>query len=199
MSDEIQFSAKETELKALSTKKMTQKKKRYYVPNENDDLTKTFNSGLKALNEIDLINKHGVKFSLHYVYPAISKRTWAHIIKTSPQLKMYSGIDVLIEVSGEVWELIDQEQKNILLEHELAHLHLTENDEGILNIRLLQHDLQDFKKIISKYGVEWTQQCDLIKTQLVEIANERKAKQKELVKNSGKKCGRPRTRYLTVG
>ena len=195
MSDEIQYSAKEEELKSLSTKKMSQKKKRYYVPNENDDLTKTFNSGLKALNEIDMINKHNVKFSLHYVYPAISKNTWAHIMKTSPQLKMYSGIDVLIEVSGEVWELLDQEQKNILLEHELMHLYLTENDDGVLSIKLAQHDLQDFKKIISKHGIEWTQRCDLIKSQLAEAALERKAKEKE-AKGSGKKRGRPRTKYL---
>jgi len=194
MSEEIQYSPKEEELKSLATKTMNQKKKRYYVPNENDDLTKTFNSGLKALNEIDLINKHNVKFSLHYVYPAISKRTWAHIMKTSPQLKMYSGIDVLIEVSGEVWELLDQEQKNILIEHELMHLYLTENDDGVLTIKLAQHDLIDFKKIISKYGLEWTQKCDLIKSQLEENAKEKKAKEKE-AKGTGKRRGRPRTRY----
>jgi hypothetical protein len=197
MSEEIVYSAKEEELRALSSKKMSQKKKRYYVPNDNDDFTKIFNSELKALNQIDLINKHDIKFSLHYVYPAISKRTWAHIMKTSPQLKMYSGIDIIIEVSGDVWELLDDEQKHILIEHELMHLYLTENDDGVLSIKLAQHDLQDFKKIISKHGIEWTQKCDLIKAQLEEIAAERKLKEKESA-STGKKRGRPRTRYLNT-
>jgi len=191
--DVTDFSAKEEELKTLSTKKMALKKKRYYVPNDNDDFTATFNKSLKLVNNYDLIDKHNIKFSLHYVYPCISKNTWAHIIKTSPQLKMYTGIDVIIEVSGNVWELIDQQQKDILLEHELMHLWLNENDDGVLSIKLLQHDLIDFKKIISKYGIQWTEQRDLITSQLEELEKERKEKEKAaaIANGTAKKRGRP--------
>lgn len=194
MSDVTEFSAKEEELKVLSVKKMNAKKKRYYIPNENDDLTKTFEKCLKLCNESDMVEKHNVKFSLHYVYPYISKDVWAHIMKSSPQLKMYSNVDYIIEVSGGIWELIDQNQKDILIEHELMHLYITENDEGVPKYQLQGHDLEDFKKIISKYGIEWTEQRDLITAQLEELEEERKAKEKEAAIKSGKlrRPGRPR-------
>lgn len=194
MSDVTEFSAKEEELKVLSTKKMTAKKKRYYIPNVNDDLTKTFEKCLKLCNDCDMVEKHNVKFSLHYVYPYISKDIWAHIMKSTPQLKMYSDVDYIIEVSGGIWELIDQNQKDILLEHELMHLYITENDEGVPKLQLQTHDLEDFKKIISKYGIEWTEQRDLITAQLTELEEERKAKDKEAAIKSGKlrRPGRPR-------
>ena len=194
MSEVIQYSPKEEELKQLCSKKMSHKKKRYYIPSETDDLHVTFNKCLNLCNDYDLVKKHDVKFSIHYVYPCISKTTWAHIMKSSPQLKMYSDVDIIIEVSGDIWELLDQTQKDILLEHELMHLYLTENDEGELKIQLQGHDLEDFKKIISKYGIEWTEQRELISAQLEELENERKAKEKqEAIKNGTlKKRGRPR-------
>lgn len=194
MSDITEYSAKEEELKVLSIKKMSEKKKRYYIPNADDDLTKTFNKCIKLCNDADLVEKHNVKFSLHYVYPYITKDVWAHIMKSSPQLKMYSDVDYIIEVSGNIWELIDQTQKDILLEHELMHLYITENDEGVPKYRLQGHDLEDFKKIISKYGIEWTEQRDLINAQLEEMEEERKAKEKEAAIKSGKlrRPGRPR-------
>lgn len=197
MSDVTTYSAKEEELKVLSVKKMKAKKKRFYVPNDNDDLTKTFQKCLKLCNDYDMTEKHNIKFSLHYVYPYISKTTWAHIMKSSPQLKMYSDVDIIVEVSGDVWELIDQEQKDILLEHELMHLYITENDEGVPNIQLQGHDLEDFKKIISKYGIEWTEQREAISAQLEELEREKKAKDKEaaIANGTAKKRGRPRKHF----
>ena len=194
MSEITDFSPKENELKVLSLKKMVTKKKRYYVPNANDDLSKTFEKCIKLCTDSDMVEKHNVKFSLHYVYPYISKDIRAHIMKSSPQLKMYSDVDYIIEVSGSVWELIDQTQKDILLEHELMHLYITENDEGVPKFQLQGHDLEDFKKIISKYGIEWTEQRDLITAQLETLEEERKAKEKDAAIKSGKlrRPGRPR-------
>lgn len=194
MGDVTTYSKKETELKALCVKKYKAKKKRYYAPNETDDLTVTFQRCLKDCNDYDMADKHNLKFALHYVYPYISKTTWAHIMKTSAQMKMYSDVDIIVEVSGDVWEMLDQTQKDILIEHELMHLYLNENDEGVLNIQLQGHDLEDFKKIISKYGIEWTEQRDLIQSQLEELELEKKAKEKETAINNGtlRRVGRPR-------
>lgn len=194
MGEVTTYSKKETELRALCTKKYKAKKKRYYAPNDADDLSVTFQNCLKECLDYDMVDKHNIKFALHYVYPYISKTTWAHIMKTSPQMKMYSDVDIIVEVSGDVWEIIDQKQKDILLEHELMHLYLNENDEGVLNIQLQGHDLEDFKKIISKYGIEWTEQRELIQAQLEELEEDKKAKEKEEAIKSGKlrRVGRPR-------
>ncbi len=194
MSEVIEFSKKETELRALAIKNASIKKKRFYAPNENDDFTQTFNKCLEQCEAYDLVKKHNIKFALHYVYPFISKDTWAHIMKATPHMKMYSGVDIIIEVSGGIWELIDQTHKDILIEHELMHLYLTENDEGVLNVQLQDHDLQDFKRIIKKYGIEWTEQKDLINSQMEDIEAERKVKEKEAAIACGKlrRPGRPR-------
>jgi len=194
MGEVTTYSKKESELKVLCTKAYKAKKKRYYAPNETDDLTVTFNKCLKDCLDYDMVDKHNIKFALHYVYPYISKTVWAHIMKTSPQMKMYSDVDIIVEVSGDVWEIIDQTQKDILLEHELMHLYLNENDEGVLNIQLQGHDLEDFKKIIAKYGIEWTEQRDLIQAQLEDLEADKKAKEKEEAIKSGKlrRVGRPR-------
>lgn len=194
MAEVTTYSKKEEDLKVLCTKKTVIKKKRYYVPNEDDELTKIFNKCLKECSEYGLVEKHNVKFSLHYVYPYISKNTWAHIIRTGPQLKMYSDIDYIIEVSGQIWEIADDKQKDILIEHELEHLLLSENDEGVIKMQMTGHDLEDFIKIIKKYGIDWTEQRSAIQARLEELEEERKLKEKDEAKKNGtaKKRGRPR-------
>ena len=48
------------------------------------------------------------------------------------------------------------EQIKILLEHELMHIDIVPTDNG-LKFGIRPHDLEDFKYIIDKYGVDWNE------------------------------------------
>lgn len=189
MSNVTTYSKKETELRELCQKKFKLKNKRYYVPHTNDELNNIFNKSLKENEHWDIIDSKGIKFAVHYVYPYIQKTTWAHIFHADPHLKMYSDIDYIIEVSGQIWELLDEEQKNILIEHELEHLYITETDEGEVKQQLQTHDLEDFVKIIKKYGIDWVEQKTCIESQFIEMEAERKAKEKAEKKQEKKASG----------
>ena len=76
------------------------------------------------------------------VSPYISKTVLGRCIKSNRELRFYSGFDYIIEVSGNVWDKLDDEQKYILVFHELLHIDITskKNGEPALNIR--DHTIQ---------------------------------------------------------
>ena len=56
------------------------------------------------------------------VYPNISKQRAAKCMKATREVKYYSGNDYLIEISGELWDMLDNDTKELLLYHELLHI-----------------------------------------------------------------------------
>src|SRR5690554_5456107 len=56
------------------------------------------------------------------VYPNISKQRAAKCIKSSREVKYYSGNDYLIEISGELWDMLDSETREMLVYHQLLHI-----------------------------------------------------------------------------
>ncbi len=90
------------------------------------------------------------------VYPHISKQKAAKCIKASREVKYYSGNDYLIEVSGELWDMLDSKTKEMMIYHELLHLDPTfksKTQEWKMNIR--RPDFADFYSINDKFGNEW--------------------------------------------
>lgn len=90
------------------------------------------------------------------VYPHISKQKAAKCIKASREVKYYSGNDYLIEVSGELWDMLDSKTKEMMIYHELLHLDPTfksKTQEWKMNIR--KPDFADFYSINDKFGNEW--------------------------------------------
>lgn len=53
-----------------------------------------------------------------------------------------------------------EEQFKILLFHELLHIGITPADDGGENYSIINHDLEDFKIIIDKYGTDWSVKND---------------------------------------
>ena len=103
---------------------------------------------------LDDVKEAEVGFVL--VYPYISKNTAGRCIKASAEMKLYSGYDYVVEMSGDLWDKLDEEKQYILMFHELMHIMPTYNDKkGEWNFGLVDHDVQDFRKIINKYGVDW--------------------------------------------
>ncbi|WP_018126379.1 putative metallopeptidase [Balneola vulgaris] len=90
------------------------------------------------------------------VYPNISKQRAAKCMKATREVKYYSGNDYLIEISGELWDMLDNETKEMMLYHELLHIDPTfksKTQEWKMNLR--KPDFSDFYTINDKYGNEW--------------------------------------------
>lgn len=108
------------------------------------------------------LDVHPAKIEYINVYPNITKTTAAKCVKTGKELKFFSNLDYVIEISGELWDVLDQDTKRILLEHELRHILVLQNDKsGDWVFKIRKHDLQDFGKIVSRHGVEWIKKVKL--------------------------------------
>jgi predicted metallopeptidase len=90
------------------------------------------------------------------VYPHISKQKAAKCMKATREVKYYSGNDYLIEVSGELWDMLDSNTKEMMIYHELLHIDPTfksKTQEWKMNLR--KPDFSDFYSINDKFGNEW--------------------------------------------
>lgn len=90
------------------------------------------------------------------VYPNISKQRAAKCMKATREVKYYSGNDYLIQVSGELWDMLDSETKEMLVYHELLHIDpvfRAKYQEWKMNLR--KPDFQDYYRINDKFGNEW--------------------------------------------
>lgn len=90
------------------------------------------------------------------IYPHISKQKAAKCMKATREVKYYSGNDYLIEVSGELWDMLDSKTKEMMIYHELLHLDPTfksKTQEWKMNLR--KPDFADFYTINDKFGNEW--------------------------------------------
>lgn len=117
-----------------------------------------------------MIDTHPAKIGYVLVTPNISKTIPAKIIKTSKELKFFSGLDYVIEVSGEIWDALDKETKKVLLEHELRHILVLQNDKsGDWTFKIRKHDVQDFSKVISENGIEWIKKIKLCLSSIYDL------------------------------
>ena len=69
--------------------------------------------------------------------------------------RQFIAHDYLIKIYEPNVAYMTNEQKMILMEHELMHIHAYENKDGDLQIRTTPHDCNDFRDIIEKYGYDW--------------------------------------------
>tara|TARA_R110002096_G_scaffold86990_6_gene199816 strand:+ start:3094 stop:3585 length:492 start_codon:yes stop_codon:yes gene_type:complete len=90
------------------------------------------------------------------VYPNISKQKAAKCMKATREVKYYSGNDYLIEVSGELWDMLDNDTKEMVLYHELLHIDpsfKSKTQEWKMNLK--RPDFSDYYTINDKHGNEW--------------------------------------------
>ncbi len=90
------------------------------------------------------------------VYPNLSKQRAAKCMKATREVKHYSGNDYLIEISGELWDMLDNDTKEMMLYHELLHVEpifKSKTQEWKMQIR--KPDFADFYTINDKFGNEW--------------------------------------------
>lgn len=92
------------------------------------------------------------------VYPNISKQVVGRAKKAQKELKFFSGYDYMIQFSGEVWDMLDDETRYILMYHELLHLDpVFRSRKQTWDFKLKKHDFNDFYAIQEEYGLNWFQ------------------------------------------
>lgn len=58
----------------------------------------------------------------------------------------------VIEISEEVWVAITDEQREALLDHELAHCGVEYDDHDNKKLVMYAHDLEEFNEIVERHG-----------------------------------------------
>ena len=110
----------------------------------------------KKVIEMHNMNLGPAQIGYLLVYPNISKQKAAKCIKASREVKHFSGHDYLIEISGELWDMLDEDTKKMLIYHELLHVdpvYKAKNQEWKMQIR--KPDFSDYYEINDKFGNEW--------------------------------------------
>lgn len=69
--------------------------------------------------------------------------------------QVYVPYDFLIIIYMPNVSLFTDEQKRILLYHELLHVDFKEDKNGSIDFCVRPHDIEDFKTIINNYGLDW--------------------------------------------
>jgi len=109
----------------------------------------------------EVIKQEGIDLSMckvRYVkvYPYISKTTVGKCRVANNREHFFSNADYIIEMSGEIWDELDKDRRYILTWHELEHIHPEYSEKrGEYNFKTKRHDVEDFKNIIEKHGVDW--------------------------------------------
>lgn len=112
------------------------------------------------------------------VYPNISKTKVANCRVANHREHFFTdGADYIISVSGDIWDHLDDERREILVWHELEHVHPEYNeDKGEYNFKVRNHDIEDFQSIIEEHGVDWFDEMKTIVSSFHDMKPERKQK-----------------------
>lgn len=90
------------------------------------------------------------------IYPNISKKRAAKVTKENEISRFFSGFDYLIQVSGELWDMLDTDTQKMLLYHCLMQIDPRyKSKEGIWKFNLRKPDFKDFYRINDRHGNEW--------------------------------------------
>lgn len=100
-------------------------------------------------------NSDSIKIAYMFVYPNVSEVVAGRCIKSNKELKFFSDYDYLIQMSGDLWDILEEEEKYILMFHELLHISVTYDKKGNKIRKIRDHNLKDFKVIVEKYGINW--------------------------------------------
>lgn len=84
------------------------------------------------------------------------KTVFAECIKVQEKYEWCCPYDFMIVVYEPNVALFSEKQIEILLEHELKHVGVS--DDGIeASYYVVPHDIEEFREIIDKYGIDWAE------------------------------------------
>ena len=104
--------------------------------------------------ELHFINTYNIRigYVLSYENKCGQKIVFADCRKLGEVYKAYLPFDFVVTFYYFNTERLNENQKKILMLHELKHIQITEKG---LSVR--PHDIEDFKDILARYGNEWNE------------------------------------------
>lgn len=118
--------------------------------------------GAKLIEEedslVDIANSQAtiIYLSSEHKKMASGKIVHAECEKVSEKYRWGIPCDFTITVFEPNVEGFTEEQFRILLFHELLHVKIEFKSDGTESYSINQHDLEDFKLIIDRYGTDWS-------------------------------------------
>jgi len=136
---------------------------------KSDEVRQVGNEVIQKFNPNNLRSSFA-KIEYLLVYPNINKKTVARCIKVNNSMNFLTGLNYIIEVSGELWDKIDVDVRENLLWHELLHAYPQTNDKtGEVDYKIRDHDIKDFAAIIDKHGIDWFKVIKLTTSSLYDL------------------------------
>jgi PDZ domain-containing secreted protein len=120
-----------------------------------DEVRNVANKVLEKDSEKLAADYNNVVVTYIKTYPSISKNIVGLCTKPGRLLKYFSESDIIIQVSGNIWDNLNEETRYILMLHEMKHVRITYKKNGRMIISLNPHNVQDFSDIIRDYGIDW--------------------------------------------
>lgn len=113
---------------------------------------------------------HLVEANIKYLFRTgnweVKKRdTWGQAKKVGKEVNFLTGYDYIILLHQDVWEQLQPEHKEALLDHELQHCSAGTDDAGNKIWYIQGHDVEDFHAIIRRHGL-WSPALKKIETAL---------------------------------
>lgn len=71
----------------------------------------------------------------------------------SPKFNYLTDIDFIISIYEGAWDIMAEQEKKALLDHELSHCFVGEDKQGNTVYKTIPHDFEEFKDIIERYGL----------------------------------------------
>jgi hypothetical protein len=107
---------------------------------------------LEKFPELQVIKEYNIKigYVVSQENPGGTKIKYADCRKLKWTYKAFLPFDFLITFYERNTELLNENQKKILMLHELKHVGVGEK-----GLKLEEHDTEDFANILERYGIKW--------------------------------------------
>jgi hypothetical protein len=118
----------------------------------NKDLRKLAEKIINKFPELSIIREYDIRigYVLSQENPGGTKVKYADCRKLKWTYKAFLPFDFLITFYERNTELLNENQKKIVMLHELKHIGIGEK-----GLRLEEHDKEDFTNILERYGIRW--------------------------------------------
>lgn len=123
----------------------------------------------KVIKKEALESLNSVRIRYLLVSPEITKKTLARCIKANKEVEFFGDCDYIIEVGEKIWNALDEDRQHLLMFHELLHIKIGENKQGDLVLGIQDHDIKDFREIVSKYGIDWINELKDINSSIYDL------------------------------
>ena len=97
-----------------------------------------------------------IYLSSDYAKTSKGKLVFGQCEKVADKYKWGIPADFTITVFEPNVQKFTEDQIRILLHHELLHVGIDEKADGSESYSIVDHDIEDFKLILDKYGTDWS-------------------------------------------